>query len=237
MNIRKAISAFVGMLAVAVTANSAAQAAGPAQFASVTGGNGTFTYTSGAAGGLTLGAPFYASLDLPSAGSVVNNPALVSFSGLANSGTVTTAMLGGNTLFQQQLTGGAFNITNAAGTTVLLSGTFSAADLSGTIGTNQAGVDTNFFNVVYTGGLYASLANAALGVNAADKFNFSLINVTPALSQSGSYINSFTSAGNGQFTGFILTPEPGTWAAFAFTGFGVMGLVLRARKSRGGMIS
>jgi hypothetical protein len=224
----------LGVAALAFAAFVPAQAQTSEQFTSITGGTGTFTYTSGIGGGLQLSpAGFYATLDVPVAGTLYNNPATVMFTGLGNNGgTTETTDAHGNTSFDQSLKGGNFTITDGT-SQVLLAGTFAGADLTGTPGSTQASVATNFFGVDYTGGLYLSTAGLATGPQTADTFNFSLINTKPSLSVTNGALDSFTSAGNGQFTGITAAtpvPEAATVVPFAMGGLAL--LFLAARKSR-----
>ena len=229
------LAAALGVAALALVALVPAQAQSIEQFASVTGGNGTFTYTGGAGGGLAM-APtgFYASLDVPSAGTLINNPATVLFTGLSNVGTTAESTANGVTTFDQRLTGGNFTLTDGKSGTVLLTGAFQGADLTGVPGTSQAGVSTNFFGVSYSGGLYASSSGILLGPQTEDSFNFSLIGAKPNLNVSGNTLQSFTSAGNGQFTGITpsvtTVPEPASVIPFAIGGLALLGLI--ARKTR-----
>ena len=229
------IAAALGVAALALCAMTSAQAQTAEQFTSVTGGNGTFAYAGGVGGGLQLSSSgFYASLDVPVAGTLINNPATVLFTGLGNVGnTVVTTDAHGNTTFDQTLTGGMFTISDGKTNQTLLQGTFTGADLTGVPGSTQAGVATNFFGVDYTGGLYATDAGIALGPQTADTFNFSLINTKPALNVSNGTLQSFTSAGNGQFTGITgvtAVPEPATAVPFVIGGLALLGLI--ARKTR-----
>ncbi|MGI4788618.1 MAG: hypothetical protein ACRYFS_07185 [Janthinobacterium lividum] len=225
-----------GVAALALIALAPVHAQTVEQFASVNGGGTppSFIYTSGAGGGLTLTqVNFDASLDVPTVGTQINNPATVTFTGLSNSGSTTAVALGTHTIFDQELTGGQFTIVDTATSQLLLSGAFTGADLTGTLGTSLAGVATNFNNVTYTGGLYATDANIQLGATPADTFNFQLINTNPKLSVTDGALDSFASAGSGQFTGVTAVttvPEPATFVPFAIGGLALLGLI--ARKTR-----
>lgn len=229
INLRTAL----GVAALALVSFVPAHAQTAVEFASVTGGGTppTFVYTGGAGGGLTLTAGnFDAQLDVPKVATLINNPAVITFTGLQNLGAASTASLGVGTFFDQALTGGMFTVSDATTSQLLLSGTFSGADLSGTVGSSQAGVNTNFKNVAYTGGSYATAAGITLNGTPKDSFNFSLINTNPNLSVSNGTLSSFNSAGNGQFTGETLpstVPEPATVVPFLFGGFGLLALAIR----------
>ena len=240
MNIKKIINSALTIMGLALVA---AGAQAQTEFTSITGGNNSFTYTSGAGNGLVLTSPagFYATLDIPTPGTQFNNPATVIFTpgSLVNSGITTTTTSGGQMSFTQGLTGGGFTIYNGSGTsgTVLLTGTFQGANLTGVVNSIQAGVDTNFMNVAYTGGSYLSAAGMLTGSQPGDKFNFSLIPVTPALGVTGNTLNSFSSAGNGQFTGVLrpaTVPEPASIIPFALGGLGLLGLIARKTRRTGG---
>ena len=241
MNIKKIINSALTIMGLALVA-AGAQAQTTEEFASVTGGNNTFIYTGRTAsvtGGLTMTpSGFYASLDVPKAGSQTNNPATVVFTGLANNGNTNTFVpfLGAPQQFSQSLTGGGFNIYDGTTTSgqLLLSGNFAGATLSGTLGTNASTVDTNFLNVAYTGGLYANTAGISLNTVFGNSFNFSLLNVTPKTSVSSGNLNNFQSAGNGQFTGVAPAPEPATLVPFALGGLGLLGLIVRKTRRTNG---
>jgi hypothetical protein len=231
----------LGVATLALLGLAPAQAQTAEEFASVTGGGNppTFIYTGGAGGGLTLtSGNFDAQLDVPKVATQINNPAIVTFTGLQNLGAASTIPLGGITFFDQTLTGGMFTVTDAATNQLLLSGTFAGADLTGAVGSSQAGVNTDFKNVAYTGGSYASAAGITLNGTPKDSFNFSLINTTPNLSVSSGVLSSFTSAGNGQFTGEVppaAVPEPATVVPFLFGGLGLLALAVRKTRKAAGV--
>lgn len=239
LNTTMRTSMFAAALSVAAlvsTGFAPVQAQTPIEFTSITGGGTppTFIYTGGPGGGLTLTpGNFDASLDVPVVGTQVSNPATVLFTGLSNVGSTSTAMLGGRTLFDQALSGGGFSILD--GSQVLLSGTFTGAQLTGTEGSTLANVATNFEGVSYTGGLYASDSNIILNGTPVDTFNFQLINSKPSLTVTNGVLNSFKSAGSGQFTGTQAAPavpEPATVVPFLFGGLGLLALAVRkARKA------
>lgn len=225
--------ATLGVAGLALVGFVPAHAQTAQEFASVTGGGTppTFTYTGGAGGGLTLTpGNFDAQLDVPKVATLINNPAVVTFTGLQNLGAASTAPLGGGTFFDQVLTGGMFTVSDATTNQLLLSGSFSGAELSGAVGSSQAGVNTNFRDVAYTGGSYATAAGITLNGTPKDAFNFSLINTSMNLSVNNGVLSSFNSAGNGQFTGETLpaaVPEPATVVPFLFGGLGLLALAVR----------
>ncbi len=223
----------LGVATLASLGLAPAQAQTPIEFASVNGGGTppTFVYTGGAGGGLTLTpGNFDAQLDFPKVGTLVNNPAIVTFTGLSNTGATSVGTLGTNTYFDQALTGGTFSVTDAATSNLLLSGTFTGAQLSGAVGSTLAGVATNFEGVAYTGGSYATASGVTLNGTPVDTFNFQLINTNPSLSVTDGVLGSFNSAGSGQFTGETLpaaVPEPATVVPFLFGGLGLLALAVR----------
>ncbi len=230
------LAAAFGVAAFASAGLTSVHAQAPIEFTSVTGGGAppTFIYTGGSGGGLTLTpGNFDASLDVPSVGTQISNPATILFTGLNNVGSTSTATIGGNTFFNQALSGGGFSILD--GSQVLLSGTFTGASLSGAEGSTLAGVATNFSGVSYTGGLYASEANITLNGTPVDTFNFQLINSKPSLTVTDGALASFNSAGSGQFTGtqeVPAVPEPATVVPFLVGGLGLLALAVRkTRKS------
>lgn len=232
------LAAAFGVAAFASAGLASVQAQAPIEFTSVTGGGAppTFIYTGGPGGGLTLTpGNFDASLDVPSVGTQISNPATILFTGLNNVGSTSTATIGASTFFNQALSGGGFSVIDGATNQLLLSGTFSGAELSGAEGSTLAGVATNFNGVSYTGGLYASDANITLNGTPVDTFNFQLINSKPNLTVTNNVLGSFNSAGSGQFTGtqeVPAVPEPATVVPFLFGGLGLLALAVRkTRKS------
>jgi hypothetical protein len=179
-------------------------------------GSSAFTYTTGSAGGLTItpASTFIGSFLLPPGS--VDPGSTLAFTGLANSGTVTSAA----GVFTQNLTGGTFTLTNAS-SVVTLAGTFTGATLSANspLPNSQASFLTTVLGVNYTGGTYftsSGLANPG-------GFSFGLTSVTPAVNVSAGYFTSFVAGGSGTFSaGSTSVPEPMTAAA------GLMGLPVLA---------
>ena len=130
--------------------------------------------------------------------------------------------------------GGTFSIVGNPGQASVLMGTFGASELIG-IGTGATLID--FENVTYTGGsdLVAFLA-ANGGTSATGTFNMGLTGVSPSIPFpfSGASFPSFTAQGStATFDAQpAAVPEPTTVASFGFGGFGLLGLMVRARKAR-----
>ncbi len=230
MNITKSIMAMLGAAAIAMAAMGSASASGPVTFASLAGGDNTITYTPGGGGGLSFAAGpiFTATYDLPqgSAPTPYNNATVV-FTGLQNSGATAVA----GSAFDQSLTGGTFNISQ--GNTLLLSGNFTGADLTGLTGANSksAFLNSDLYNVSYTGGLFQKDSGvASTDSNNAFSLSFLKIPAPPGLSVTNGHLNGFQASGSGQFQGTLpstTVPEPATTVPFVLGGLGLLGLVVR----------
>jgi hypothetical protein len=155
-----------------------------------------FTYTTGAAGGLTIasGSTFLSS----STGFIPDAAATLAFTGLANTGTVVT----GVSTDVQNLTGGTFTLKAGNGVTVLLSGTFTGAQLVATLPLpeSQANFLTNVLGVNYTGGSYFT----ASGLVNPGGFSFGLTSINPPVTLLGTgYFSSFSAGGSGTYSATI----------------------------------
>jgi len=69
-----------------------------------------------------------------------------------------------------------------------------------------------------------------------EAYSISLTNLSKALALGGNgYLKAFKASGTGTFSADLqAVPEPGTTAAFLFGGLGVLGLIVRGRKTRAG---
>lgn len=226
MNMKNNITAMLGMASLALAIGSA-QAASPVTFSSVAGGDQSFTYTGGPGGGLSAsgGSGFTATYDLPAGTTVPYDNSSLTFTGLSNVGTTSTS----GSLFDQILSAGTFNIVN--GTTTLLSGSFTGADLMGKTGasTKSASLNTDLYNVTYTGGKFFTDSGVSK-IDPNNSLSFSFLNIPNGLSVSNGSLNSFTASGSGQFQGDVAAstvPEPATIVPFVLGGLALLGLVVR----------
>jgi len=244
MNIKKIVVGVMAALSFAAVTAAPSQAQ-QVTFSSDSTVNTAFTYTSGVGLAVNPSTLFSATYEPGTLGATTVTSNLT-FTGLQDSGNVqavsgtgyTQAMVpnpGPGTFSLKSAVPFTFNGTSYGAGTTLLSGTFTEATLDGSI-TNPASQTATFrtvaTDVVYGSGLFFN----ATGLQNPGTFSFGLTSVTPGLglNAAGTKFNDFTAAASGNFTA-TNAPEPGTYAAFAFTGVGVMGLVLRARKSRGSM--
>ncbi len=236
MNLRKAIAGLAGAAAL-MGASVAPSMAQQQTFASVTGtglggqtASTVFTFGGGAGGAFSTnaGSVFNASF-LPTG---VVNQATFTLTGL----NVTTAATGAGTSadpFGESLLGGSFLITQNGTGTVLLSGMVGLGNtLSAVNGASTAGITANLSNVTFTGGTYFAMS----GLQNPGSLSFSLTSVNPTISLTGGFINGFTAGGTGTFSASPgrpnVVPEPSTYATFGLAGFGLLGLMVRARKTR-----
>lgn len=231
------ISALLAGAALAATAAMSAHATTFAGFVQ-DGSAANLTWTeSGMTGGtLSASAPVYFTFDVSGLSSA---PVLAT---LTLSGTSTTAgsMSGGDVI--QGGIDGTFNITSATpidGTTNLLSGTFSGAQISGPAFGTTTSVQDNFAtgSVTYSTGLaakYLTFGSDTFG----NGFSFSgtslttltLLGNSPA-SFTGVFSGNFaaTSAGPGGAGGVV--PEPATWAMMLVGAAAVGGVLRRSRRT------
>ena len=111
------------------------------------------------------------------------------------------------------------NVTN------LLSGVFTLAAISGSGTSGSFHDSTNTGTVNFTSDIITNLPTATV-----QDFSFSLVSIANPLGYTpGQSLNSFKSGATGIFSaGFV--PEPATWAMM-ITGFGMLGLAARRRRS------
>jgi PEP-CTERM motif len=225
------ISALLTGVAMAATAAVSAHAVTFAGF--VQDGNAanlSWTETGTTGGTLSASAPVYFTFDVTG---LPTTPMLATLT-LTGTSTDAGAVSGGDVI--QGGIGGTFSITSAVpvdGTTNLLSGTFSGAQISGPNNGTTASVQDNFAtgSVTYATGLAAK--DLTFGADTSGNgFSFSGTSLTvlalkgnsPA-SFNGVFAGNFeaTSAGPGGSGG---VPEPATWAMM-LVGAGAVGGVLR----------
>jgi hypothetical protein len=187
--------AALACFALAAQSSSAAQQTFAATTADGANISTAFSYTTGPAGGLTI-APLSTFL-ASSTGFVPDASATLVFTGLANTGTVTVGPTD-----VQNLTGGTFLLKAGDGVTVLLSGTFTGAQLVATppLPESQANFLTNVLGVTYTGGNYFT----ASGLINPGGFSFGLTSITPPVTLLGTgYFSSFSAGGSGTYSATI----------------------------------
>ncbi|HEY2050985.1 MAG TPA: PEPxxWA-CTERM sorting domain-containing protein [Caulobacteraceae bacterium] len=230
------ISALLAGAAVAATAVASAHAvtfAGFVQSSDATNISWTETGTTG--GTLSASAPVYFTFDvtgLPAA------PMLATLS-LTGTSTVAGSASGGN-VFQGGIDG-TFSITSATpidGTTDLLDGTFTGAQISGPMDGNTTSIQDNLVlgSVTYTTGLPKSVLDFGTDTSA-NAVSLSGTSLT-VLALRGNSLASFdgvfagnfaaTSAGPGGSGG---VPEPATWAMMLMGAAAVGGVLRRARST------
>jgi hypothetical protein len=255
MKIKKIAADVSASLALAALATIPAHAQ-QVTFTSDSTSKSAFTYTSGT--GISVGSTslFTAIYDPGGSDEIDVSKTHLSFTGLDDSGNLVAPAPGGDVYVQNLVPKatdpGTFTLTSTTsftdGTTVykpgtvVLQGTFSEATLSGAITTpasSTGSLRTEFNDVVYTGGVFfgkSGLANPGA-------FSFDLTSIKTGatsgllLNSTGTKFRTFTAAGSGTYSATAAVPEPSSVAAFAATGLGVMGLMLRARKSRGSLAS
>jgi PEP-CTERM motif len=230
------MSALLAGAALAATAAVSAHATTFAGFLQ-DGDSANLSWTeSGTTGGtLSASAPVYFTFD------VTGLPTTPILATLTLSGVSTDAgsMSGGDVI--QGGIGGTFSITSATpvdGTTNLLTGTFSGAQISGPAFGTTTSVQDNFAtgSVTYATGLAKSLLSFGSDTSG-DGFSFSGTSLTtlalkgnsPA-SFSGVFTGNFaaTSAGPGGAGG---VPEPATWAMMLVGAAAVGGVLRRSRQT------
>jgi hypothetical protein len=132
--------------------------------------------------------------------------------------------------FVQNLSGGAFTLTSSGGQ-LLLAGTFTDANLFGTVGQSNGAFRVSLGDVNYQDGAYFSTS----GLVNPGEFSFGLTGITPVLTGAvGGRFNDFTAGGTGTFsaTAGNPIPEPSEWLAMGMAAVSVGGLMLRARRRR-----
>lgn len=240
MNLKKSISGLVGAVALMACVAAPSMAQQQTTFASVTGtsagsnpngSSGVFSFSGGATGAFSvtsgsifsaqfLGTPFSQTL-----ASVSFGAGSLTALGMAT-GTGT-----GLDPYTEQLSGGTFTVTQSGTSTVLLSGTFGNGNiLQGASGSGTSSITNTITNVVYTGGTYFMQS----GLSNPGSFSISMTSVTPTLGVTGGYLNAFRAGGTGTFSAGPLAtvPEPSAYAAFGIAGLGLLGLMVRGRKTR-----
>jgi hypothetical protein len=225
MNIRKVVSGFAVASALVATV-AAPSMATSSTFASTGTLVNAFSYSRSTPGGVTITASGNNKFNSTGPASVDLNGTLV-FTGLANIGSATVSGLS----VDQALTGGTFTLKDASNV-VLLSGTFTGADLTGTTGTKSAFMQ--FANVTFTGGSYWTTAQNVFGYSNPGDFNLSLISSTNLSTSTVGGVTrfvSFIASGSGQFAADQLVPEPAAVLPFLFGVLGLGALVLRKRRS------
>jgi len=222
----------VASLAAAALIAAAPAHAAPFQFASFQSTNGNpFTWTNNGGTSGTLG--------------VISSPTPITFNFLAGTNisnfdraahmsitaTSTVPSTGGTFPDQPINNGGTFSIIEDSTGKNLLSGVFSAADLSGHVGGPNADVSSST-QVGYT---ITFTSDYLIFDNTQNSFDLGLANVNPLLSVgAGGFLSSFNANANGQFVGNVLAtvPQPTSVAMFG-TGMAATGLLaFRARRKR-----
>lgn len=228
MLLRKVFGALAAIACFALAAQSSLAA--QSTFASTTADGANistaFTYTTGPAGGLTIapGSTFLSN----STGFIPDAAATLTFTGLANTGTVIT----GVSTDVQNLTGGTFTLKAGNGVTVLLSGTFTGAQLVATLPLpeSQANFLTNVLGVNYTGGSYFT----ASGLVNPGGFSFGLTSINPPVTVVGGFFTSFSAGGSGTYSATIPDGTGGgvplpRGAALGLVALPALGLCIRMR--------
>jgi len=127
----------------------------------------------------------------------------------------------------QNLSGGAFTLTSSGGQ-LLLSGSFTDANLFGTVGASNGSFRVALGDVIYNGGVYFNTS----GLENPGEFSFGLTGITPVLTGVvGGRFNDFTAGGTGVFsaTAGNPIPEPSEWLAMGMAATSVGGLMFRAK--------
>jgi len=233
MKIQKTIATFAAMAALTVTAVMPTMAA--TTFASATTLIDVLHYDQSTPGGLSVvsGTGQFTSTALPAFNDINDT---LAFTGLQNNGAAFSDISG--FFWNQILTGGTFTLTDEDTSTVLLSGTFSGADMGGLVlpGPGNKDASVSFFDVTYTGGTYFTAAQG-LGYSNPGDLSLALLSDNPLTIVStpdGSRFGSFDASGTGTFGATLneqSTPEPGTVASFLIGALGLCALVLRGRKT------
>lgn len=178
----------------------------------------------------------------------VSMPGTFSLSRLTELGPVTQTRVNGASFDSALFAGGSFAIRGAdAAKTLLLSGDFAGATLSGPDGVAGT-AKFQIANINYSGGAYLSqYTAAAAGVNRSAQaaltgnlvLNLTGPNPTPLRIASDGYFSHFDVLGGSASGAFDVrpqgpsaVPEPSSLALLTLGGFGLGGLLLRARKSR-----
>jgi len=224
MNINKAIAPILASIALSVVAmvpSIAAPTPGTlAPIASVTTATSSNTNFTSASGGDSLvvtypDGTFASKIGLGTYSSVVVS--------LTATGGSTTDLGGG--FFKETFTGGTFS--DYFGTTKLLKGTFSSANIYGPVGSITGGLDisgvTYDADSVALGSFSPSVGTISLTYNVIKPSGYSLV---------GGKLQSFTATDSGTYSAVSTVPEPATVAPFIMGGLGLMGLAFRARKTR-----
>ena len=233
MNITRLVGAATALFMTGVTAAVAAPTTTFAQAKQdVTGNQFQFTNTGATSTFTTIGSipvdfQYYAP---NSYGAVLTTiPATLNFSAVAAAPAQTLGSVVDQSLKNVNLTLTA--LTPVGGKTNLLSATSSAGDLTGLLG---GGSGTEFSSTPTDNiGFTSDFIDLTGSTDRNFAFSFSSINPNLSLAQNG-YLSGFTAAGTGTFASNFGTPvpEPAANASLALGGLGLLGLMLRARKTR-----
>ncbi|MBV8683345.1 MAG: PEPxxWA-CTERM sorting domain-containing protein [Caulobacteraceae bacterium] len=229
------ISALLAGAALATTVAASAHAvtfAGFVQDGNAT--NMTWTETGTTGGTLTASAPVWFTFDVKG---LPVTPMLATLT-LNGTSTVAGSVSGGDVI--QGGIDGTFMITVATpldGTTDLLNGTFSGAQISGPDNGNSTSIQDNFTtgNVSYTTGLASKYLTFGTDTSG-DAFSFSGTSLT-VLALRGNSPASFKGVFAGNFAatsagpGGQGVPEPATWAMMLVGAAAVGGVLRRARQA------
>lgn len=226
MNIKKAITSLLSIAVLATVGVGSASAQTPTSFSGVLNGYGNVFSYSGATGFSTTPGATFTAQDAFTTDSL----STLTFTGLANDGTLTTNGMG---QYTQALTGGSF-LLKASGGNTLLSGTFGGGNLLvGTLGSDAGTVRNTLTSVAYTGGSYFT----ASGLVNPGSFSFSMTGIKPTLGVTNGHFNDFTASGSGTFSAAPVSsvvPEPATVVPFVLGGLGLLGLAVRKSRRTSG---
>lgn len=227
MNIRAWLTAAAGAVVLLGMTVGSAHAAGLTAIAVLGGDDSTDNvfYTPGPSGGLTIdnNTEFLQG----KLGQGYDGDVTASFTNMTNGSYVYNA----NGTFDQQLNpNGAissFVVTDNTNNTVLLSGTFGGADLTGTNASSSGNVNLELNDVTYTGGTFFpagySPTNGSLSVE---------FTSTAPFSASASGLAAFDAVDGVTFSApaIAAVPEPASMASFAVGGLLLLGALLSKRR-------
>jgi hypothetical protein len=151
----------------------------------------------------------------------------LALSGLTASGTAVTVPVGTRTMISQPLAGGTFSFVGTDQSTVLLSGTFTDAVITGYQNSRTGAVLS--MAVTYTGGKILSALPAGTHTG---EFSWDLLSLNSPLAANGQgYLSSFSASATGQFSVTEPVPEPAALAILGVGSLGIAGFVCRRRRS------
>jgi putative flippase GtrA len=191
------------------------------------------SYTPGAGGGLVIGTAsgfLQGKLGQGYAGN-----ATVSFDTLTNGTYTFNSATGAFDQLLNPLSRTTFTITDNGTGTVLLSGSFGSADLTGYNGASSGNVNLTSNSVIYTGGTFFpndfAPNNGSLSIEftSTNPFVANASGLSAFIANDGITFSARPTSGNG---GHSVVPEPSTTASFALGAFGLLGLLLRGRRGR-----